>query len=54
MEVNIVAEAIWAKLWFPGRIGHSTKIIALLQKKSVEILTNFHSYFCKNFRNIDS
>ena len=34
-EVNTQAEAISAKVRFPGRIGHATKNFDLLQKKNI-------------------
>ena len=37
VEVNVLTEAISVKWWFPGRMGHSIKMFALLQKKTIEI-----------------
>ena len=49
VEVNALAEAISAKVRFPERIWHSTKSFAFLEKKTVEILTNFYSYSLQEF-----
>ena len=45
VEVNVLVEAISVKVRFPGLMGLSTKIFALLQKKTIKIFTNFYSHF---------
>ena len=49
VEVNVLAEAIKAKVRFLGRMEYSTEIFALLQKKNIEILTNFSNYILQEF-----
>ena len=36
VEVNVLAEAISAEVRFPGRMGHSTDIFVVLQKKTID------------------
>ena len=45
VEVIVLAEAISAKVRFPGRVGHCTNILALLQKSTIEMLTKYYSYY---------